>query len=289
MGAFSEFVRSRVFYKHLFIMFLLTSFLIWGTLKILDVYTMHDKYVTVPDFTGLSIKDLDKFTTENKLRYVIIDSIYDSKKQKGTVVAQTPLPKSNVKINRRIYLTVVSLLPEMVTVPNLVDLTMRQAVSRLETYGLKAGNIEYVPSEYANAVLQQRYKGRAISQKILEEGSLKVEKGSVIGLVIGEGLNSQKTLVPFLYGMTREEAESKIFSISLNIGMEAFENCRTSEDSSKARVFRQNPGVSSGAYLRLGSAVDLWYKLPREFNFDSLVKAKARDTVNLNKDTVITE
>ncbi|MFQ5335347.1 MAG: PASTA domain-containing protein, partial [Flavobacteriales bacterium] len=87
--------------------------LFWLFFKFLDYYTNHGESLTVPDFEGLKIAELDEFCKAHQLNYVIIDSIYDLKRERGTVADQIPPPESQVKEGRKIYLTVVSELPEM--------------------------------------------------------------------------------------------------------------------------------------------------------------------------------
>lgn len=181
MGINNFFSKNPVI-KHL-IYILATSFaIVLITMYILRIYTMHGKVIDVPDFTGKSIDLLDKFSSNHKLKYIIIDSIYDFKKVKGTVANQIPAAGSKVKENRTIYLTVIANSPEQIQVPDLKDLSLRQAISILETYGLVPGKIEYINSEFKNAVLEQKYKDKPITPDFT------VKVGSAIDLVLGDGI-----------------------------------------------------------------------------------------------------
>jgi eukaryotic-like serine/threonine-protein kinase len=177
-----NFISERPLLKNIIYMILVTFCIIWIVTYILKIYTQHGKILIVPDFSGITIDKLDEFSAEKKLKYVIIDSIFDFKKPKGTVISQEPIVGSKVKEYRTIYLTVVAKTPEQISVPNLIDLSLRQAVSILETYGLKLGRVEYTHSEYKNAILEQRYKGRGIHP------DMTVKIGSAIDLVIGDGI-----------------------------------------------------------------------------------------------------
>src|SRR5207244_4487249 len=97
---------------------------------------------------------------------------------------------------RTIYLTVNAMMPPLVKMPNLVDLTLRQASAKLETYGFKLGTLEYVPDLAKNAVLSQKVKGKKI-----EPGTL-IEKGVTVTLVLGDGLSDNKVSVPRLLNLT---------------------------------------------------------------------------------------
>ena len=89
----------------------------------------------------------------------------------------------NVKKGRKIYLTLSMLVPPQVEMPNLIDLSLRQAVNMLESNDLTLGQVIYKESKYPNAVLEQRYKGR-----IIQEGK-KVPYQSKITLIVGKETN----------------------------------------------------------------------------------------------------
>ena len=80
------FLKNKSFYKHtlLALITLVLLFICW--LKYLDYYTLHNKYIQVPDFNNLPISALDSMVEANDIRYVIIDSIFDKSKEKGIVV-----------------------------------------------------------------------------------------------------------------------------------------------------------------------------------------------------------
>ena len=239
----------------------------------LKSYTHHGKYITVPDFSSLQYNEVDDYAKQRDLKAVIIDSIYDNSKVKGSVVSQDPLPNSLVKQNRKIYLTIVSLSKEMIKMPDLKDLTLRQAVATLETYGLKSGTLTYIPHIAVNAVLKQEYRGREISKGTL------IEKGSKINLVLGSGLKDEKITIPFLLGKSREEAINLLHAASLNVGAEFFEEGAT---ESKAFVFKQRPVYTEHAYVNLGTTIDLWFKPNADFDIQMMQKQSLQEQNNAN-------
>lgn len=226
-----------------------TIILLWVTLRLLDIYTRHGQAIDVPDFRGKNISELEDFASDNSLDYLIIDSLYDYNLPKGTVALQDPVPGSKVKKGRKVYLTVVALRPEMVSMPNLLDLTLRQAGAMLETYGLKVGKLTYVPDIAHNAVLKQKYMGKTIKEGVL------LEKGSKIDLVLGQGENSGNASVPDLTGKSQSQAMKILQEASLNLGAEVFDD---GNDTSRVRIYKQRPAPGSSASF--GGQVDLWYK-----------------------------
>ena len=269
-----KFFKSKTFFIHLGLTLVVTLILIWIATRLLSVFTQHGQEITVPDLTGLKTEELEDYLGERHLDYEIIDSVYDSKGKKGTVISQDPYANSKVKSGRKIYVTVIAKLSERTTVPDLKDLTLRQSMSVLETYGLKVGKLEYVPDIARNAVLKQKYKGT-----VTEPGTM-IDKGSAIDLVLGRGAKNEKAIVPYLLGKTRDEAINLINGSSLNVGDENFED---GADTSNARVYKQSPSFSKKGSVSMGSSVDLWYKSDKKFDFKAFLKKHKNDTIEDEK------
>ncbi len=255
-----EFFKSKYFFTQLILAGILAIVILWLSLKFLDIYTLHGQTIEVPDLEGLYKEDVITLLEDRNLNYDIHDSIYDPEREKETVAAQDPLPGINVKRGRTIYLTMVARLPEKTVMPQLTDLSLRHALTLLETHGLKVGKLEYVPNIAKNAVLEQKYKHGTIKP------GTKIEKGTPIDLVLGKGLTSEKVPVPFVIGMTREEALMEINRSSLNIGEEEY----LDNDSVNVKVYQQRPDVlEKTSYLKMQSTVDLYYRSADDFDFDS--------------------
>jgi eukaryotic-like serine/threonine-protein kinase len=275
---FVQFVATKTFLKHFSISILIVLLLSWAVLASLGFYTRHGESATVPSYYGMTTSQIAKLESSKDFDLVIIDSVYDASKPKGSVISQEPLPRSHVKANRKIYLTLVASMPEQIGMPDLVDLSLRQATAILQTYGLKLGGVSQVPDIANNAVLRQLYHGRTI-----EKGKL-LTKGSTIDLVVGSGLGGDKVQIPFLIGKTRQEAILELRRFSLNIGTETFDH---DTDSLNSRVYEQEPHYAIGRYLNLGNKVNLIYRSSADFDFDSYIQSYKVDT--LRTDTLPTE
>ena len=269
MKNFFQYLKKRPLVKHLLILFFVTIILVWFLSVILNKYTDHGNSVTVPDFSGKTVNDLEQFASEKNLKYEIIDSVFYTGKEKGSVVAQVPPPNTKVKKNRKIYLTIVSSLPERIAMPDFKDLSLRQAKSMIETYGLKLGSFRYIPSEFKDAVLEQLFRNTPI-----KSGTM-ILKGSVIDLVIGDGLKKDKVNIPFLYGKTPKEAMDMLKSISLNVGVKIFMD----GDSLNGRVYKQKPEYSKKTMIYAGESIDLWFRSEKNFDFQPFLDKLAQDTV----------
>jgi len=248
-----DFISSKLFLKNLGIA---AAILVGGTMILLiwlNFYTRHGQVKPVPDFVGLSIEETQKIARRNKLNYQIIDSVYTNLVPKGSIAEQNPKPGFKVKNWRNIVLIINAFNPEMVAMPNLIDLPKRQALLMIENSGLIMGILHYKPDLSIDVVLEQQIDGTNI------KAGERVQKGTVIDLVLGIGLSNQRTHVPYLIGHNLEDAKSTILGSSLNIGAYIFDNTVANfQDSSRAFVFRQNPEYHEEADLQLGSVIYLW-------------------------------
>ena len=259
-----DFIFTKVFLRQLAFAAALSVVIIWGALKMLDLYTLHGRTIEVPELQGYQKDEATEILEAHNLRYVINDSIFDEELDKGSVARQNPAPGTEVKRNRTIYLTTVAVLPEMVPMPDLVDLSRRQAISILETHGLVVGQLEYQPDIARNAVLKQKYKDGAI-----EPGTL-VEVGTPIDLVLGEGLGENIAIVPMVLGMTPDQAIRTLNNASLNVGDETYMDEEANEE---VKVYLQEPNpVEEPKYLEAGSEVDLYYRSTTEFDFEEYME-----------------
>lgn len=154
---------------------------IWALLFFLSGWTHHGEVATVPDVKGknmhIAVGELRKLGFDAE----VADSIYDTKSIPGTVVEQSPHPDSRVKPGRMVYLTIVAYTPKMMPVPNVVNTSLRQGQSMLESAGFKKIQILRVPSEYEDLVLAMKYNGRDIRQ------GEKLAVTSLITLEVGTG------------------------------------------------------------------------------------------------------
>jgi beta-lactam-binding protein with PASTA domain len=141
----------------------------------------------------------------------------------------------------------------MVAVPNLIDLPIRQASALIESSGLKMGEPRYKPDLSIGVVLEQLYNGKRVT------AGDSLQKGSVIGLILGKGLSNQRTPLPDLMWMKLEPARNKILIASLSLGTYVYDNSiKTAADTLNAFVYKQNPEFNEDASLQLGSAIYLW-------------------------------
>ena len=116
----------------------------------------------VPDVCGLYYLDADIALSEGGMRSTVIDSMYIDGMEKGIVLDQVPRAGSAVKHGRTIYLTINALSPRKIAVPELRNLSYRQAEAIVKGLGLSAPQIIYWNSEYKDLVLNVMADGRPV-------------------------------------------------------------------------------------------------------------------------------
>ena len=252
---FIRFIFSRVFLKHVSFALAGTLFVIAMIFLFLRIFTRHGQAFSVPDLTGYSLQEVDSLLTERKLRYQIVDSVYNINAERGSVTDQNPRPEFKVKENRTIFLTINAFNPEFISMPYVVGVSLRQASAIIETAGLKIGKLIYKPDIAVNNVLKQQFRGEEI-----EEGD-SIIKGSEIDLIVGKGLSNEKTAAPDLIGLLLEDASQKIIRRYLNLGAVIYDlSPLDAEDSAMVFVWKQRPvyDEEDEILINLGASVDIW-------------------------------
>lgn len=269
MGFF-YFLGQKKFYIHLLIAIVLMIAMLWLVLASLDSFTRHGDVFIVPDLGGLTLEQLEEKQYDDFFTFEIIDSVYNKNMGKGEVIMQNPLPGSKVKAGRHVYLTVVSEKPESVIMPNLKNLSLRQALVTLEINDLLVGNLDYVDYFAMNAVVEQMENGQYV------EPGKEILKGSTIDLKVGKGTNPLNVPIPMLIGKWRADARKAVHYAYLNIGNEYFID---GKDTVAARVYKTNPLPMTKNTYPLGQKVDIWYRSDDVFDFEPYLDTFKADTL----------
>lgn len=240
--------------KNLLIAIAIVLVLMFSVRIFLSTYTHHGEKILVPDFFSMSIPDAARAAESAGMELVVTDSVYNKRLSPGTIFSQVPQAGTYVKKGRHISVVINSFVPRKIKMPNLVDISLRQAMTNLNAKGLQVGKLIYKSSgEGTNLVLEQRYRGRKI-----EPGRM-VESGATIDLVLGMKSDETNTHVPDVKGKAVREATSMIQDYSLNVRTRFDKEIRTYEDSLRAVVYRQSPEASSLPILR-GQEVTLYLR-----------------------------
>jgi beta-lactam-binding protein with PASTA domain len=180
--SFRKYLTSKVFLAQIITVIAIIgglAFLFFNSLKYL---TNHGEEITIPDLSKMSVEQAEEKLYDLDLDYIILDTV-DFREQfpKLTIVEQEPKAGAKVKAGRKIYLKINAETFTMVTVPDLIEKTYRQAVPTLKAVGLQEGEITYKPYLGKDMVLEMLHNG-----KRLKAGD-KILKSSRIDLVLGDG------------------------------------------------------------------------------------------------------
>ena len=230
--------------------------LVFGSMILLNVFTQHNKELTVPDFSNMTLAEAEAEAVAVGVRLDVTDSVFVRKMRKGAVYRQMPSPGGKVKKGRRIALTINAVNAKKVTMPNLVGYSMRQAKAELLSRGLVLGRLIYVQDIATNNVLKQLHENREI-----EPGTL-IDSESVIDLEVGLNSLDNVTYVPDVTGLKNLSAKDAVHSNSLNIkSMKFDETVKDYDDSLNAVVYRQEPSHLDSLPKKMGDAMILYLTL----------------------------
>jgi len=245
--------------RNLLICVILVVVMVVGSMVFLNVATKHNQELVVPDFSNMTVPEAEALAAQSGMRVEVTDSVFVKRMKKGAVRDQNPAPGAKVKEGRRITLTINALNSKKVTMPNLVGLSMRQAMAELQSRGLVLGKLIYVEDLATNNVIRQLRGNRQI------EPGRTVETETVIDLVVGLNPDSDaSTFIPDVTGKRYLTAVDAVHKQSLNIRILKFdESVKNYDDSLNAVVYRQAPEPSPEP-ITLGNDVSLYLTVDPE-------------------------
>lgn len=179
-----EFVKKYSILFHLLGMIVVAFLLLLLLFNWLDIYSRHGEAQPVPDVRGLTIEEATQTLQDNGMECSVVDSLFVPDAKPNTVLEQTPGAKTLVKGGRRIYVTVNAKSAQMVTFPDVVDMSLRQAIVQIEAAGFVVKRIKHEPSNYKDLVLYVDYKGEEVKT------AQKLPYRSEVVLHVGKGKKS---------------------------------------------------------------------------------------------------
>lgn len=248
---FIRFIKSKTFFANLILATLLIAGLFFGLNYFLASYSRHGENIVVDDLESLALSEVDKILSAKELSYEVIDSSeYDPSFPRGSVVAQYPEAGSYVKVGRSIRITINPFKPRKIEMPMLVEKTKRRAIYDLESQGFVVGDLIYVPYIGKDVVIEVKIGDRSVMP------GEKLSKGTVIDLVLGQGLSDELIPSPYLRWKSLEEAKEALLARSLNLGSLIYDE--DISDSATALVYRQSPAPTIFPSIQMGREIDLW-------------------------------
>ena len=160
--------------------------LIFLLFLVLHFHTRQNRLVEVPDLHQTPLTEAQDLLSNLQLNFEVIDSTqFNPEIAPLSVIEHQPRAHDEVKRGRKIYLTLNPSTYRRVSVPNVVQVTYRNAASSLRAVGLEVGKISYRNNIGKDMVLALRFEGDTIYP------GFKIPKSSKVDLVLGNGRRAQ--------------------------------------------------------------------------------------------------
>lgn len=235
---------------HLTIILILSAGIILGFFYVyLPNATNHGQMVDVPSLEGMNLNDIEDMLDKKNLRFQVSDCTFVKDKKPLSILSQYPRAGTQVKENRRIYISVAAQSPPKVKMPNLIDASLKNAQLVCQSYDLNLKNIKYAPHFAKNAILKQFWGTHEI-----KPGTL-LPKGSEINVLVGDGLSSSKVPMPNLVGISYSEAGGILEVLELSLGSTVYDPTSTEDEGT---IIKQKPTFVREDSIQRGQMIDVW-------------------------------
>ena len=94
----------------------------------------------------------------------MIDSVFSKEVEPGAIVELVPAAGSKVKEGRIVFITVNALTSQMATIPEVEDLSFRQAYALLRARGFESVEIEYVAGDFKDLAVSVELRGKTLEK-----------------------------------------------------------------------------------------------------------------------------
>lgn len=233
---------------------------------IMPAYTNYDEGLTVPDVSQISLQEAQERLTSYGLRFEVAERRSNTAYPADYVIDQTPSAAEIVKPNRKIYLTVNTESNPTVKVPDVVDLSYRNAKIQLQNYGLQVGTVSYESSRFKNSVLRQSVPAGKV-----------VPKGTIVDLAVSDGLGEKMVQVPEIKGLRLSKAQQKLQQVGLRVGEIRFQPSKDVDPNVILDYEPKEEEVVIGQTLKL--VVSERYNLKEESESGAIIDTSANVSV----------
>jgi hypothetical protein len=185
-----EKIFKNTIIKNLLLVIIFFVALAFGISLWLNAYTHHGESVEIPDVKALKLEVAKPLFEAKELSYQVIDSTYNKSVSPGTIIETIPPVGSKVKKGRTIYIRLNSHSAGMISVPDVRDVSQRQATAMLKALGFERIETRWVEGAYRDLVVGLEYRGQELQIRD------KVPANAVLTLLVSSG-NSVNELLDF--------------------------------------------------------------------------------------------
>ncbi|MDR0844998.1 MAG: PASTA domain-containing protein [Tannerella sp.] len=175
---------------HIIAAVILLCLLVFLVLRGLNIYTRHNMAIVIPDVKGLQLADASIFLKNSNLNFTVIDSVYTKDVAPGAIVDIIPPIGSKVKDGRIVFITLNAREQQKGVIPNVVDISFRQAYALMQSLGFTDIEVKYVEGQYLDLVLGVESGGRNL------DAGTQAPLSSKLVLKVSSGKNSSSGATP---------------------------------------------------------------------------------------------
>jgi len=179
---------KNIIFKNLVVLILLVIVLVSIISWWLNAYTHHGESVEIPNVKSLKLEAAKPLFDANDLSYQVIDSTYNKMVSPGTIIETIPPVGSMVKRGRTVYIRLNSYSAGMISIPDLRDVSQRQATAMLKALGFEKINTRWVDGQFRDLVKGLEYRGRML------QINDKVPADAVLTLLVSLGGNTDEPM-----------------------------------------------------------------------------------------------
>lgn len=170
--------------------------------------TLKGEMVTLPGLIGKSLEEAKNELARKKLSIAQRGVQFNNRWEKGKVIYQDPSPNSKIKINK-VVKVILSAGSEKVEAPRLIGQNLQSIGEILREAGLRKGKTSQVHTSRFAA-------GKIIAQYPL--ASEEVGRNTNVSLLVSQGENEKKYLMPDLIGKRADFVIAKLKEMNFNVG-----------------------------------------------------------------------
>lgn len=124
------------------------------TMLFLQFYTRHYNSVEVPAIKGMSQEEARATLEGARLKMEVVDSVYNESLPPGVIMETTPSAGAIIKDKRTIYVVINNMQIKKAIVPDVYEVSRRQAEALIRRAGFTDLTVSFVPGEYNNLALR---------------------------------------------------------------------------------------------------------------------------------------
>jgi len=209
---------------------------------VMPAFVRRGEEFPLPDVTALTTEEARERVEELGLELMLAGSEFSPARLEGTVLSQEPPAGTLVKPGRPVAV-IISKGGELVRVPYLVGVSVRQAQLTLSDQGLVPGDIDWGFSD--------SLPPEVVLESLPAAGTL-VPKGGRVALVVNQGGVQDTLAMPNLVGTAVQDATILMDKLGLEIGVAIRQY---SKDLIPGTILEQSE--PAGAWVRRGEVIDV--------------------------------